>query len=168
MSSKQRRKRRSAARARRSDSADAPVEQPKAAPLQTARRKAAARDERPPALWGSFPLVELVILVALVLLVGGFVVQGSGGVAMIASGLVLGSLAGLELSIREHFAGFRSHTVLLAGVAAIAVLVVLSYAAPSALAPAARLGAAAAVFAICAWGLSTAFRRRAGVRVKLR
>ena len=34
---------------------------------------------------------------------------------MIGTGLVLGSLAGLELSAREHFAGYRSHTLLLAG-----------------------------------------------------
>jgi hypothetical protein len=173
MSSKQRRKRRAAARSRRAESPDAAQDeaapaQPKAARVETARRTAASRDERPPAPWGSFPLVELVVVVALVMLVGGFVLQGARGVAMIVTGLALGALAGLELSIREHFAGFRSHTLLLAGVVAIAVLVALSYAAPSALAPAARLGAAAAVFALCAWGLTTAFRRRAGVRVKLR
>ena len=36
---------------------------------------------------------------------------------LIGTGLALGSLAGLELSIREHFAGYRSHTLLLAGAA---------------------------------------------------
>ena len=33
---------------------------------------------------------------------------------------VLGSLAGLEVSIREHFAGFRSHSSVLAGAVAVA------------------------------------------------
>jgi hypothetical protein len=168
MSKKQRRKRRSAARSQRVQTADAPVEQPKADRVEGARRRAAARDERPPAPWGSFPLVELVVLVALVMLIGGFVLQGSRGVAMIATGLVLGSLAGLELSIREHFAGFRSHTLLLAGATAIMVLVALSYLAPAAMAPAARVGVAAAIFGLCAWALAGSFRRRAGVRFKLR
>ena len=36
---------------------------------------------------------------------------------MIAVGLALGALAGMELSIREHFAGYRSHTLLLSGAA---------------------------------------------------
>ena len=35
---------------------------------------------------------------------------------MIAAGVALASLAGLELSIREHLAGYRSHSTVLAGV----------------------------------------------------
>ena len=34
---------------------------------------------------------------------------------LIACGLTLASLAGLELSVREHLAGFRSHSTVLAG-----------------------------------------------------
>ena len=41
---------------------------------------------------------------------------------MIGAGLVLGSLAGLELAVREHFAGYRSHTLLLAGAIGVAVV----------------------------------------------
>src|SRR3712207_3872802 len=74
-------------------------------------------DEPPPAPWGSFPLSELVVLVALILLVAGFVTEPPRGAIMIGAGLVLGSLAGLELSLREHLAGYRSHTLLLAGAA---------------------------------------------------
>ena len=33
----------------------------------------------------------------------------------IGVGVVLGGLGGLEVSVREHFAGYRSHTTLLAG-----------------------------------------------------
>jgi hypothetical protein len=33
------------------------------------------------------------------------------------TGLLLGSAGGRELSIREHFTGYRSHTTLLSGVA---------------------------------------------------
>ena len=41
---------------------------------------------------------------------------------MLGVGLVLGSLAGLELSVREHFAGYRSHTLLLAAAVGVATL----------------------------------------------
>lgn len=138
----------------------------------SARRRAASRrresDERPPAPWGSFPLVEICVLVGLVMLVLGFIVQGPRGSLLIAVGLVLGSLAGLELSVREHFAGFRSHTLLLAGAASIAVLAALFYVGPEDLSAGVRFGAAAAVFALAAWGLTTAFRRRSGQAFKLR
>lgn len=69
-------------------------------------------DERPPAPWGNFPLGPLSVLAGLVLVVVGAI--GSNP-AQLGIGLALGSLGGLELSIREHFAGFRSHTTLLAG-----------------------------------------------------
>jgi FtsH-binding integral membrane protein len=130
-------------------------------------RRAAALDERPPAPWGSFPLVELVVLVAIVMLVGGLVVQGGRGPVMIAVGLVLGALAGTELSIREHFAGYRSHTLLLSGGAAVAVLASLAFLVPS-LWLGVALAAAVAVFALTAWALTRVFRRRSGQAFKVR
>src|SRR4051794_7991364 len=84
------------------------------------RRRRSARptmEDRPPAPWGSFPLVELLVLAAIGLFVAGLIIRGERGGVMVISALALGSLAGLELSIREHMAGFRSHTTLLAGVA---------------------------------------------------
>ncbi|MBK5110231.1 MAG: hypothetical protein JJE10_02560 [Thermoleophilia bacterium] len=71
-------------------------------------------DERPPAPWGPFPLMELAVLAGLILIVLGAI---TGNTTQIAVGLILGSLGGLELAVREHFAGYRSHTTLLAGVA---------------------------------------------------
>src|SRR3954454_9832922 len=73
-------------------------------------------DDRPPAPWGSFPLVELVVLLALILIVAGFIIRGERGGTMIVGGFALGSFAGTELSVREHFGCFRSHTTLLAAV----------------------------------------------------
>jgi uncharacterized membrane protein YhiD involved in acid resistance len=78
---------------------------------------------------------------------------------MLACATALGSLAGLELAIREHFAGFRSHTLVLAGagaVATIAVLVLAGLPQPVALAA----GIAVLVSAFVA--LRNAFRRRSG------
>lgn len=111
-------------------------------------------------------MVELVVLGGIVLLVAGFVVGGSRGVVMIAAGAVLCSIAGLELAIREHFGGYRSHTFLLAGAVGVATLAALSFTThlwlPIALAIA--LGA----FAAIAWLLTRAFQRRTGRTFKLR
>jgi len=131
------------------------------------RRRARTVDERPPAPWGSFPLVELVVLVALVALVAGFFAHGHRGAVLIAVGLVLGALGGLELSIREHFAGHRSHTLLLAGTVGVAVLGGLLYFAPD-LSPLVRIAAAGGAFAIVAWLLARTFRNRSGVMLKVR
>jgi hypothetical protein len=136
------------------------------APAKPHRGVAAARDERPPAPWGSFPLVELCVLVGIVMLVIGLIVGGDRGTLLIGIGLGLAGLGGLELAIREHFAGFRSHSALLAGVPALAVLALLFY--TETLSPGARVVVAAVVFAASAYGLVTMFRRKAGVSVKLR
>src|SRR3954454_18827834 len=102
------REERDAARARRA--AAAKTAAPRSRPGRT------SIDDRPPAPWGNFPLVELVVLLALILIVVVFIVRGERGGTMIIGGFALGSLAGTELSVREHFGGFRSHTTLLAAV----------------------------------------------------
>src|SRR5918992_3693649 len=71
--------------------------------------------ERPPAPWGSFPLSELVILLGIVLIVWG-AFSGEGGEERLLAGLVIASLGGGELALREHLGGYRSHSSLLAGV----------------------------------------------------
>jgi hypothetical protein len=114
----------------------------------------------PPAPWGSFPLSELVVLVAVVLLIAGFFVAPPRGAVMIGAGLVLGSLAGLELAVREHFAGYRSHTVLLAG--AIGVAVVAGLYVSGAVVAGVALLAGLAVFGAFGWLFASAFRRRSG------
>lgn len=143
-----------------------PPPQPKKS--RTPAQAAAVKDERPPAPWGSFPLVEIAVLVGIVMLVAGFVIGGGQGSLAIGTGLVLASLGGLELSIREHFAGYRSHSLLLAGFASVVVLALLFYAAPDSVPVGARIAIGVAVFGGGAWALAQAFRRRAGVRVKLR
>jgi hypothetical protein len=116
-------------------------------------------EDRPPAPWGSFPLVEIVILIGIVLLVAGFFVQGERGATMIVAGLALASLAGLELTIREHFAGFRSHSTLLAGaVAALAIAVTVFATRNSFIA----LGVAVVVFGAGFWFFRRVFARRSG------
>ena len=120
-------------------------------------RRSAARDERPPAPWGSFPLQELTVLAGLVILVIGFF---SASPIAIAVGVVLGCLAGLELALREHFAGYRSHTFLIAGTAFVITVGSLLYV--GGLVLLVCLVAGAVVFGIAFLALRSAFRRASG------
>ena len=104
---------------------------------------------------------------ALGLLVAGFVIRGHRGTVMIGIGLVLGSVSGLELSIREHFGGYRSHTALLAGAAAIAVLIGTSLLLPG-IPAIVRLLLSALAFAGVARFLVRVFQRRSGLSFKFR
>ena len=148
---------RDAARARRAAAASERA----AAPATGGRARRPGRGERPPAPWGSFPLVELCVLLGIVLLIAGFVVGEKRGATMVLAGLVLGSLGGLELSIREHFAGYRSHSTLLAGTAAIASGTLVAVVAGQILLPV-LIAVAIAVFGISFYLFRQVFRRRTG------
>jgi hypothetical protein len=94
---------------------------------ELARAERGGRDDpRLPAPWGPFPLTELVVLLAIGLLIAAFLVRGERGRTMLAAGLLLGSLGGLEVSIREHFAGYRSHTTIFAAAAGVLTIVVVT------------------------------------------
>jgi len=113
--------------------------------------------ERPPAPWGNFPLAELTVLAGIVLLVIGIV---GGDLTALAVGVTLGALGGLEVSLREHLAGYRSHTTLLAGVVFVLVVGSLLYLAH--LAPAIAVAAGALAFSIAFLLLRRAFQRASG------
>jgi hypothetical protein len=119
--------------------------------------KKAKIDERPPAPWGSFPLAELTVLAGIVMLAIGLIGQIPTAIGI---GVVLGGLGGLEVSAREHFAGYRSHTTLLAGTAFVLVVGGLLYLAHLVLAVC--LAAGAVVFVAAFLALRRAFRRASG------
>jgi hypothetical protein len=166
---RQRRKRR-----RRQTGAQPPQQQPSAVVADDRQRARAARrragaDHRPPAPWGDFPLSEIVVFIGILLLIAGFFVAPPQGFVMIAVGLVLGSLAGLELSIREHFAGYRSHTLLLAAAVGVPIFGVLFVA--TSVPTLACMAVGLAAFGGSAWLFTQAFRRRSGgalFRLRLR
>jgi hypothetical protein len=134
---------------------------PAPAPAPRRRRGRPGVDERPPAPWGSFPLSELVVLLGMVLMVWGLVSWEDGGSLRFGAGLAVASLAGIELSLREHLAGFRSHTTLLAGAAAFAAVTALALGTGPH--PLWVLAAVAAfVFGGCFFGLREVFKRRSG------
>lgn len=122
-----------------------------------APKRVSAPDERPPAPWGSAPLAELVILAGIVsLAIGVF----GGSPTAIGVGVALAGLGGLEVAIREHFAGYRSHTTLLAGAAFVLVTGLVFYAANQILAVALAIGAVA--FAATYFLARRAFQRASG------
>src|SRR3954466_12178064 len=125
---------------------------------QTAPTRRARLDEAPKAPWSPFPLVELCILLGLVLVVWGFVGGGDRRGVLLGCGFALVSLAALELSIREHFSGYRSHSTLLSGAAAVLVALPLFFL--TSLRQEVLLGVGLVVFAAAFAGLRRVFRRR--------
>jgi hypothetical protein len=124
-----------------------------------ARRTAGAEGQQ--ATWGSFPLSELVILVGIVVMVWGFLSGADRGEERVAGGLLLASLGGGELALREHLGGYRSHSALLAGVAAFA----LDTAVALAFGPVkvwVLLLIGAAVFGAVFYAMRELFKRRSG------
>jgi hypothetical protein len=92
-------------------------------------RPAPVAQERPQTPWHPFPLVEIAVLVGVVMIVVGFLSKDSTrGRTLLAFGLTLGALGGLDTAVREHFAGYRSHTFVLAGFPAVALAVILAVA----------------------------------------
>jgi len=120
-------------------------------------KRVTAPDERPPAPWGSAPLAELVILAGIVSLAIGVI---GGHPTAIGLGVALAGLGGLEVAIREHFAGYRSHTTMLAGFAFVLTTALVFYVANTILAVA--LGAGALAFAIVFYLARRAFQKASG------
>ena len=60
------------------------------------------------------------MLVGIVLLVlGALDIDSDRGKPMLVLGMALGSLGGLDTALREHFAGYRSHTTVIASLPAV-------------------------------------------------
>jgi hypothetical protein len=113
----------------------------------------------PRAPWGSFPLSELCVLLALGL--GGAALATWGhpsAVWLAVAATAVGCLAGLELALREHLTGFRGHAALLAGAVAV---VASSVAALLPLTPVLLAVVTVVAFGGGWWLLRRDFRRRA-------
>ncbi len=74
--------------------------------------------ERPEALWHPWPLSEILILVGAIGTIVGISRLGHGGISnggpVLFAGLAAVVLGTLEITWREHNAGYRSHTLILA------------------------------------------------------
>src|SRR4051794_29126909 len=128
------------------------------APPRTATYKS-RREDAPQPAWAPFPLTELCILLAIVLMGLGFFSDGDRRGVLLGGGFVLVTLSAGELAVREHFAGYRSHSSLLAGICAIlAAIPVWLLPVPQELVAAAGVLA----FVVGLLGFRRAFMRRSG------
>jgi hypothetical protein len=92
------------------------------APARPAPRTAtykSRREDAPQPVWAPFPLTELTILLAIVLLGLGFFTHDATRGILLGGGFVLVTLSAGELAVREHYSGYRSHSSLLAGICAV-------------------------------------------------
>ncbi|HEY1853488.1 MAG TPA: hypothetical protein VGG40_02785, partial [Solirubrobacterales bacterium] len=84
-------------------------------------------------------MAEIAIFAGVVCLAIGIF---GGNQTLIGVGVALAALGGMEVAIREHFGGYRSHTTLLAGFVFVVVVGLLFYAFRQVLAVALPVGAA--------------------------
>ena len=113
-----------------------------------------AYGERPRSPFGGLPVAEISILVGAVVLVIGLIDRAT--VALIG-GVVICLFGVVEVTTREHFSGYRSHTVLLAAIPAVAVEFVIALTVGPPAVRALLLVPVAVVFAICAYFLRRRF-----------
>jgi hypothetical protein len=101
------------------------------------------------------PVSEFAIFAGGVAVIVGVIRHG--GPALIV-GVIVCLLGVIEVTAREHFSGYRSHTVLLAAIPAVAIEGVAAATIGTAVARAVLLLPVAAVFGLCAWFLRGRFR----------
>ena len=89
---------------------------PAPAPARPVRGPLGTYGERPESPFGGLPISEIAIFVGAIGLVVGLI--RGGGAALIA-GVAVCTLGVLEVTLREHFSGYRSHTILLAAIPAV-------------------------------------------------
>lgn len=77
---------------------------------------------RPKPIWAPFPLTEIATFIGIVMVAIGFVMGGDGSAAgLIGGGSMILAVAIGEMCLREHFAGFKSHSTLLAALPVVAI-----------------------------------------------
>ena len=141
--------------------AAAPAVAPPPAPAPAPRRRGGRPtiEERPKPPWHPVPLVELCVLVGLVLLVlGALNLRSDRGKVMLVIGMALGSLGGLDTALREHLAGYRSHTTVIAALPAVTTAALLFFARVPWIV---LILGAVGVFAVVFWWMRRVFMRAA-------
>lgn len=73
---------------------------------------------RPAGLFGGVPVSEVAILAGIVAAIVGFVTRAGRPLVI---GLIICGLGVMEVTGREHFTGYRSHTALLAAIPAVGI-----------------------------------------------
>jgi len=78
-----------------------------------------APDDRPQAPWHPLPLSELLILVGVIGTVVAYLKGIQSNVALLAASIAAVAIGTIEVTLREHMSGFRSHTLLLSVIPAV-------------------------------------------------
>lgn len=110
-------------RARSSGAPSAPARrtrEPRNAP-PPGPRELGAYGARPQAPWHPWPLAELLIFVGALAIAIGMIRGPERNLTTIVAGIALVLIGTLEVSVREHLSGYRSHTMLLAVVPVVAL-----------------------------------------------
>lgn len=152
------RKRRPSAQAAREASHRVAAAAPAARPSQRAARALGdlkAAGERPQAPWHPLPLSELLIFVGAIGAVVAYLKGLESNGALLGASIGAVAIGTVEVTLREHLSGFRSHTIMLCALPAIVFhsAVVLAVLALAGRAPAwlsvALLPVDVAVVAVC-------------------
>jgi len=108
-----------------------------ATPVKSGYRDPGSVGERPQAPWHPLPLSELLILVGAIGTIVGIRRGISHGGPVLIAGLAAVVIGTVEVSLREHLSGYRSHTIMLALLPVIALhsIVVLGLAAVTTVPP---------------------------------
>ena len=137
------------------------------APARRARRERTGQDspnrstyrdpgsfgERPQALWHPLPVSELLILVGAIGTIVGIRRGVSHGGPVLIAGVAAVVIGTVEVSLREHLSGYRSHTIMLALLPVIVLhsVVVLGVAAATTVPPLLNVGMFAIDLAVFAF-----------------
>jgi hypothetical protein len=120
------------------------------------------RGERPPSPFGGIPVSEIAILAGMVAAIVGYF---DGGGPALFVGVALCALGVIEFTAREHLAGYRSHSTLLAGIPTVGVEFLLVQILPTSWPRATALVGDAIVFGLLFWLLRKRFARAKQARV---
>jgi hypothetical protein len=114
---------------------------------------------RPRPIWHPWPLTEVALGLGVLITAIGFIRGLDGGAALIGAGVLMATAGVIELCAREHFSGFKSHTLLLAFLPVVALHTVVALYVTDAYAGPVSFLADLAVFGLLAMVLLDRYRK---------
>jgi hypothetical protein len=132
---------------------------------RAAQRTLGTVGERPPSPFGGLPVSEISIFAGLVATIVWFIVYAPTVNATLIVGLLVMAFGVVEVTAREHFSGYRSHTTLLAAIPAFLVAFGLIALTGEKAGNAPLLAVAVPIFLLLFWPLRRRFQTARQARV---